>query len=180
MNISSLKTMVRRRKQGFIAAALMIVLLAVLAHWWVPLLIKTLYQTGITSPIEVGGVQLKMDDSWFPMRSSERGLWKLAAKQPTIVLSKSEKYPFQESYPLVAVSRVSPDEASILRKDGPHRVDKKTYPWGTAALLVGRKGVFIDEYGIVITVTDASESYLWSALNDIVAITADRGPKGSE
>lgn len=166
-----------RRRWGLIIATVAVVV-ALLTEWWLPNLGRLLFQVGLTIPMSVAGTEIQMEKSWFPVRSSEQGLWRLTGKsRPTIVLARAPSGPFQETH-YIFVSKVSSDEASILDKSGQHQLSLKSFPWGTAVLLTGGRVALVKEYGLVISDDDSPDSYLFSAMADIQSIRGQSG-KGS-
>jgi hypothetical protein len=158
------------RRWGLIVATVAVVL-ALLTEWWLPNLVRLLFQVGLTIPMAVAGDTIQMEKSWFPVRSSEQGIWRLTSKnRPTIVLARAPTHPFEEIR-YVFVSKVTSDEVSILDKSG-QQVNAKKFSWGTAVLLSDGRVALLKDYGLVISDDDSPESYLSTALEDIRSIRA--------
>jgi|SRR6266853_3682658 len=138
--------------------------------WIWPFIDHMLFRAGLTSPISVSNVELVMRDTWYLSMSSERGLGRLLmhAARPTVVARRLPEA--GQDGLAVSISKLSDQEGQKLKAPGAQIVETRTFPWGTAAILVGKRAAFVPEFDIVISDDDRPVSYLIDALGDVRSI----------
>lgn len=142
--------------------------------WFWPFIDYALFRVGLTSPISISNVEIVMHESWYLSMSSERGMgrWLMHTTRPTVV---ARKLPEAKQQGLViSISKLSNQEAQKLKSPGLHVVETRTMPWGTAAILVGKRAVFVPEFEIVISDDERATSYLLDALQDVRSIKSTK------
>lgn len=135
------------------------------------------FESGMTSPMRLGDVVLRMNKGWYKRVSSEGflGQFVIKAEVPTLIIAKRNG-PLQADSMQIVLTQLPSQTWAASRNEQSRASKIETFGWGSAAILDGEFIAEIPKYCIKATVVDWRKGpSVREALGAVISIRRDQG-----